>query len=316
MPSAKPLWGTTNKCHTLGFHLGKSWLRTRRSPPKMQSTCAATPSRQGRCRKSPNTGHTGRTCAASLHHNQYTLLPLQTSDRSHHNFLHLPHYYEICILTLLDRLQRLGYGELCAKALHWPRSMPTMSMSLDVAPFVGGIIQDLLHLPRCFEPQILQVKTRALAFAKVGIGSVIVISPLGAMPWRYGTPLGKVRHALLGSCFVGQAGRGLRTGVDVGAMTFQISRILSAITSCLGGSVVGSCGARPPVRCVAFGVFRFPASVRGLRTGVDVKKAAPDLSALSVVPSCLSRSVVGSCGGQSQGWCVVFGLFSFCLFPL
>jgi hypothetical protein len=99
-----------------------------------------------------------------------------------------------------------------------------MSASLDVAPLVGGIVEELLHLPRCLKPQILRVKTRALAFAEAGIGGIIVVSLLGAMPWRSGTPLGKVRLALLGNCFVGHAGRGLGTGVDVGVAASELSR--------------------------------------------------------------------------------------------
>jgi hypothetical protein len=46
-----------------------------------------------------------------------------------------------------------------AKALHRSRSLSAMSSSLDVAPLVGGIIEEFLHLPRCFEPQTLRVKT-------------------------------------------------------------------------------------------------------------------------------------------------------------
>jgi hypothetical protein len=52
-----------------------------------------------------------------------------------------------------------GMGELRAKALHRPRSTPAMLSSLDVGSLVGGIIKELLHLPRCFEPQALRVKT-------------------------------------------------------------------------------------------------------------------------------------------------------------
>jgi hypothetical protein len=40
-----------------------------------------------------------------------------------------------------------GYGELRAKALHRPRSRPAMSASSDVAPLVGGIVEEPLHLP-------------------------------------------------------------------------------------------------------------------------------------------------------------------------
>jgi hypothetical protein len=46
-----------------------------------------------------------------------------------------------------------------AKALHRSRSLLVMSSSLDAAPLVGGIVEELLHLPRCFEPQTLRVKT-------------------------------------------------------------------------------------------------------------------------------------------------------------
>jgi hypothetical protein len=53
----------------------------------------------------------------------------------------------------------LGMGELRAKALHRPRSTPAMSSSLDVGSLVGGIVEELLHLPRCFESQALRVKT-------------------------------------------------------------------------------------------------------------------------------------------------------------
>jgi hypothetical protein len=52
-----------------------------------------------------------------------------------------------------------GMGELRAKALHRPRSMPAMLSSLDVGSLVGGIVEELLHLPRRFEPQALRVKT-------------------------------------------------------------------------------------------------------------------------------------------------------------
>jgi hypothetical protein len=81
--------------------------------------------------------------------------------------------------------------------------MPTMSASLDVASLVGGIIEEPLHLPHRFMPQTLRVKIRALTFARAGIGVIIVVSLLEAMPWRSGTLLGKVGFALLGSCFVG-----------------------------------------------------------------------------------------------------------------
>jgi hypothetical protein len=66
---------------------------------------------------------------------------------------------ELGCFALVDRLQRLGHRELCAKALLRPRSTPAMSMSLDVAPLVGGIVEELLHLSHCLEPQTLQVKT-------------------------------------------------------------------------------------------------------------------------------------------------------------
>jgi hypothetical protein len=46
---------------------------------------------------------------------------------------------------------------------------------------------------------------------------------LGAMSWRFGTPLGEVGLALLGSCFIGQAGRGLGTSVDAGAAAPKLS---------------------------------------------------------------------------------------------
>jgi hypothetical protein len=79
----------------------------------------------------------------------------------------------------------------------------TMSASLDVASHIGGIVEEPLHLRRRFMPQTLQVKIRALASARAGIGGVIIVSLLGAMPWTSGTLLGKVSFALFGSCFVG-----------------------------------------------------------------------------------------------------------------
>jgi hypothetical protein len=92
----------------------------------------------------------------------------------------------------------------------------------------------------------------------------------------------------------------------------DVSRHLTILnTSILATSVPDSCGARPWGRCVAFRVFQFSASVRGLGTGVDVGVAALDLSALSVIPSCLGRGDVGSCGARPQDWCVEFGLFGF-----
>jgi hypothetical protein len=50
--------------------------------------------------------------------------------------------------------------------------------------------------------------------------------------------------------------RGLGTGVDVGAAAPGAS-VLSGATSCYGGSVIGSCGARPRGRCVVFGLYGF-----------------------------------------------------------
>jgi hypothetical protein len=61
--------------------------------------------------------------------------------------------------TTTERLQQLGHGELRPKALHQARTMPTMSVSSDVAPLVGGITEELLHLPRWFESRFLWVKT-------------------------------------------------------------------------------------------------------------------------------------------------------------
>jgi hypothetical protein len=62
-----------------------------------------------------------------------------------------------------------------------------MSASSDVASLAGGIVEELLHPPRRFEPRTIRVKTQALAFVEVGVGDVIVASPLGASPWRSGT---------------------------------------------------------------------------------------------------------------------------------
>jgi hypothetical protein len=44
-----------------------------------------------------------------------------------------------------------------------------------------------------------------LAFAKAGTGDIIVVSPLGAMPSRSRTSLGKFGLSLLGGGIVGQA---------------------------------------------------------------------------------------------------------------
>jgi hypothetical protein len=107
--------------------------------------------------------------------------------------------------------------------------------------------------------------------------------------------------------------RGLGTGVDVGAVAPELSA-LSGVPSCSGGSVVGLCGARPWGRCGVFRVLVL-ASVRGLGIGVDVGAAAPELSALSGVPSCLGGSSVGSCGARPRGWCVALGCTVFASFP-
>jgi hypothetical protein len=58
------------------------------------------------------------------------------------------------------------------------------------------------------------------------------------------------------------------------------------------------------------------ASVCGLGTGVDVGAAAPELSGLSVVPSCSGGSHIGPCGAWPQGRCVAFGLYGFSQLPL
>jgi hypothetical protein len=66
---------------------------------------------------------------------------------------------ELGYFGLADWLPRLGYGELRAKARHRPRSVSVMSASFNVAPLVGGIVEELLHLPRHVEPQTLRLKT-------------------------------------------------------------------------------------------------------------------------------------------------------------
>jgi hypothetical protein len=86
--------------------------------------------------------------------------------------------------------------------------------------------------------------------------------------------------------------RGLGTGVDVGAAALELSRF-ECCPSNLGRSVIGTCGARPRGWCVAF-VVLILTSVCGLGSGVDAGAVAPERDALSVVPSCLGGSVVGS----------------------
>jgi hypothetical protein len=84
--------------------------------------------------------------------------------------------------------------------------------------------------------------------------------------------------------------RGLGTGVDVGAATPELSA-LSSVPSCSGGSVVGSCGARPRGQCVAFGVLVL-GSVRGLGIGVNVGAAALELSAYLLAQAEVSSACV------------------------
>jgi hypothetical protein len=70
--------------------------------------------------------------------------------------------------VLVDRLQRLGYGELRVKALHRPRLMTAMSLSLDVAPLIGGIVEKLHHLPRRFRASDSLSENLSLGFGRSG----------------------------------------------------------------------------------------------------------------------------------------------------
>jgi hypothetical protein len=102
--------------------------------------------------------------------------------------------------------------------------------------------------------------------------------------------------------------------VDVGAAAPN-SSALSVDPSCLVGSVVGSCGARSRGRCVAFEVFRF-SLVRAVLGPVWMSERwLGNSSAWSVVPSCLGRTVVGSCGAWSRCRCVTLGCMVFASFP-
>jgi hypothetical protein len=95
MPSSRSLLGTTNEGQTLGFHPENLRLGTRGLPSRMQSTYdVATPTCQGCCCKSSNTGHIGRTCATLSSSQPVPSLPLPTSDHNHHNFLHLCQFHE------------------------------------------------------------------------------------------------------------------------------------------------------------------------------------------------------------------------------
>jgi hypothetical protein len=47
---------------------------------------------------------------------------------------------------------------------------------------------------------------------------------------------------------------------------------------------------------------------------VNVGVAAPELSALDGVPSCLGGSIVGSCGARPRGRCVALGCTVFAIF--
>jgi hypothetical protein len=98
--------------------------------------------------------------------------------------------------------------------------MPVMLASLYFASLIGGIVEELLHLPHCFEPLGENLN---FSFCQSGHQRSHHRLPPWAMPWRSDTLLGKVRLAFLGSFFVGQAGRGLGTGVDIGAAALELS---------------------------------------------------------------------------------------------
>ena len=127
-----------------------------------------------------------------------------------------------------------GLGEIRAKALHRPRSLPAMSTSSDVAPLVGGIVEDLLHLPCRFESQTLRMKILASALAGEGVSIVIVASLLGASPWRSGTSKVCGRLFFFVPSSSARRGRGPGTGVDVGAAAPK-TFALSIIPPYLGG---------------------------------------------------------------------------------
>jgi hypothetical protein len=67
-----------------------------------------------------------------------------------------------------------------------------------------------------------------------------VIGSSGARPWG--------RCVVFGALVLASV-RGLGTGVNVGAVAPKLSTV-SVVSSCSGGSHVGSCGARPRGRCV------------------------------------------------------------------
>jgi hypothetical protein len=140
--------------------------------------------------------------------------------------------------------------------------------------------------------------------------------PLGALPWRSGTLLGEVGLSLLGSCIVGQQVRGRGTSVDVGAAAPELScfRCRPLLLGWMGRRLVW-CAASGPV----WSVWGVPvlASVRGLRTGVDIGAAASKTSSHGV--SSLSVGAVGSSArvvrgleaGVSRCVVLVFASFSY-----
>jgi hypothetical protein len=129
------------------------------------------------------------------------------------------------------------------------------------------------------------------------------------------TPLGKVRLALLDSCIVGQAGAQFwdRRGRRSSGSRIFFSWIV--VTSCLGRSVLGSCGARPRVRCVAFGVFRLSTVCAVLGPAWMSERRLRNLLLVACRPFLLGRM------GHRLEWCAASGpvchvvLFGFASFP-
>jgi hypothetical protein len=145
-----------------------------------------------------------------------------------------------------------------------------MLTSLDIASLAGGIVEELLHLPRRFESRFLQVKTLALTLVGAGVGGVIVASPWGR---RLGVPVLHLTafFALFGSFFVGQACAWSRD-----------RRGRQSSGSGLALCCLWSLRRRAQVLILAAWVEMSSTSLgRGLGIGMDAGAVAPDLGVVA-----------------------------------